>query len=38
MDTYTFLIEVYCVVDDFMEEFLHGKRLRQRGPIPTHMM
>jgi hypothetical protein len=35
MDTNTFIIEVYCVVDDFMKAFLQGKRLRQRGPLPT---
>jgi hypothetical protein len=35
MDTNTFLIEVYCLVDDFMKAFLQGKRLRQRGPKPT---
>lgn len=35
MDTNTFIIETYCIVDDFMKEFLQGKRLRQRGPMPT---
>jgi hypothetical protein len=35
MDTNTFIVEVYCLVDDFMKEFLEGKRLRQRGPMPT---
>ena len=35
MDTNTFLVEVYCIVDDFMKEFLQGKRLCQRGPMPT---
>jgi hypothetical protein len=35
MDTITYLIEVYCIVDDFMKEFLQGKRLRSRGPLPT---
>lgn len=34
MDTNTFIIEVYCLVDDFMKAFLQGKRLRQRGPMP----
>ena len=31
MDITTFMIAVYCIVDDF----LIGKRLRQRGPQPT---
>lgn len=31
MDITTFMIAVYCVIDDF----LAGKRLRQRGPQPT---
>jgi hypothetical protein len=31
MDTTTFIIRVYFVVDDFMKD----KRLRQRGPEPT---
>lgn len=31
MDITTFIIAVYCIVDDF----LNGKRLRQRGPQPT---
>lgn len=35
MDTNTFIIEVYCIVDEFLNEFLQGKRLRQRGPKPT---
>jgi hypothetical protein len=35
MDTNTFIMEVYYIVDDFMNEFLQGKRLRQRGPMPT---
>ncbi len=30
MDTNTFLIHVYCIVDDFMK----GKRRRKRGPQP----
>jgi hypothetical protein len=35
MDINTFMIEVYCIVDDFLKDFLQGKRLRQRGPRPT---
>ena len=31
MDITTFLISVFCLVDDFLK----GKRLRQRGPQPT---
>jgi hypothetical protein len=35
MDINTFIIEVFCLVDDFMKVFLQGKRLRKRGPRPT---
>lgn len=31
MDITTFLISVFCLVDDFLKD----KRLRQRGPQPT---
>ncbi len=31
MDNTMFLISVFCLVDDFLK----GKRLRQRGPQPT---
>jgi hypothetical protein len=31
MDIPTFIIRIYCVVDDFIKEV----RLRQRGPEPT---
>ncbi len=31
MDITTFLIHVFCLIDDFMQ----GRRLRQRGPQPT---
>jgi hypothetical protein len=31
MDITTFMIEIFCLIDDF----LAGKRLRQRGPHPT---
>lgn len=34
MDVSTFLVEVFCIVDDFLKEFLKGKRLRKRGPMP----
>lgn len=30
-----FIITVFCTIDDFLTEFLDGKRLRQRGPRPT---
>lgn len=30
MDTNTYLIEIFCIVDDFMK----GKRIRKRGPQP----
>lgn len=35
MDISTFLITVYCIVDDSLKTILQGKRLRQRGPQPT---
>ena len=31
MDTNTFLIKLFCLVDDFMK----GQRIRQRGPQPS---
>jgi hypothetical protein len=31
MDLTTFIITVFCLIDDF----LAGKRLRKRGPLPT---
>jgi len=31
----TFIVAVYCLVDDLMEELLGGQRLRKRGPDPT---
>ena len=34
MDVSTFLITVYCIVDDYLKVLLKGKRLRQRGPQP----
>lgn len=30
-----FLTTVFCLIDDFMIDFLDGRRLRQRGPRPT---
>lgn len=30
-----FIIRVYCLVDDTLNEVLNGRRLRQRGPSPA---
>ncbi|MCH8870308.1 MAG: hypothetical protein IIC85_11400, partial [Chloroflexi bacterium] len=35
MDLDSFIITVFCLVDDAMKEILQGRRLRQRGPNPT---
>ncbi len=35
MDLDTFIVAVYCLVDDLMGELLGGRRLRSRGPDPT---
>lgn len=35
MDVNTFLVAVFCIADDFLKDFLEGKRLRKRGPQPT---
>ena len=34
MDLETFIIAVFCHVDDFVGDFCHGRKLRQRGPQP----
>jgi hypothetical protein len=34
MDLETFLVAVYCVTDDALQNVLHGTHLRQRGPAP----
>src|SRR5690348_4567851 len=34
MDLETFLVAVYCLIDDALRTMLHGARLRQRGPTP----
>lgn len=34
MDLETFLVAIYCVIDDAIPTVLHGARLRQRGPTP----
>lgn len=31
----TFIITVFCQVDDIMKELLQGRRLRERGPMPS---
>ena len=35
MDLESFIIAVFCLVDDTLEHVLAGGRLRQRGPVPT---
>lgn len=35
MDLETLIVTVFCKVDDWLKEWLKGKRLRQRGPQPT---
>lgn len=35
MDLDTFIIAVFCLVDDAVNEVLAGRRLRQRGPQPA---
>ena len=35
MDREEFIIEVYCLVDDFFRDLTKSKRLRQRGPDPA---
>src|ERR671921_302647 len=34
MDLETFITAVFCLVDDFVRDLCHGRRLRQRGPAP----
>ena len=34
-DLDTFIIAVFCKIDNAMKELLGGQRLRQRGPAPT---
>lgn len=29
-----FIIRVYCLIDDLLEEITKGKRIRERGPLP----
>jgi hypothetical protein len=35
VDLDTFIVAVYCLVDESMEEALGGQRLRSRGPAPA---
>jgi hypothetical protein len=35
MDLDTFIITVFCLVDDLMKTLLHDRKLRQRGPAPV---
>lgn len=35
MDLETFIISAYCLIDEALETVLAGRRLRQRGPMPT---
>ena len=35
MDLETFVIAVFCLVDDFVRDLCRGWRLRQRGPAPA---
>lgn len=35
MDLETFIVTVFCKVDDWLKDWLKGRRLRQRGPQPT---
>ena len=35
MDLHTFIITVFCIIDDITEDICSSVRLRQRGPAPT---
>ena len=35
MDLETFIVAVFCLVDDFVRELCRGRKLRQRGPAPV---
>ena len=34
VDPDEFIVAIYCLVDDFLEELLDGRSLRERGPAP----
>src|SRR5512134_3717892 len=35
MDLERFIVEVFCLTDDFVQAFCCERKLRQRGPAPT---
>src|SRR4051795_1474305 len=35
MDLETLIVAVFCLVDDFVRDLCHDRRLRQRGPVPV---
>lgn len=35
MDLDTFIVAIYCLIDDLIDEVLGGERLRERGPRPA---
>ena len=35
VDLDTFIISTFCIIDDTMNDILHHRRLRQRGPKPS---
>src|SRR5690242_39130 len=35
MDLETLIVAVFCLVDDFVRDLCHDRRLRQRGPTPV---
>ena len=35
MDLETLIVAVFCLVDDFVRDLCHNRRLRQRGPTPV---
>ena len=35
MDLETFIVAVFCLVDDFVRDLCRGRKLRQRGPRPV---
>ncbi len=37
MDLATFIVAVYCLIDEAMDESLGDRRLRERGPDPLFL-
>ena len=35
MDLETLIVTIFCLVDDFVRDLCHDRRLRQRGPTPV---